>query len=407
MKTTAALTAFLFASCWATLVHGVTLDWVSVGNPGNAGELSGWGAGGGGPNRICGGVDYTYRISKYEATTAQYVEFLNAVADSDPNGLYNTDMWSEESGCKIERTGVEGSYNYSIAADRANRPVNCVSFLDAMRFINWLENGQPTGAQDAGTTEDGVYAINPINDGLSEVRNPNATYFLPNDDEWYKAAYHKNDGVTGNYWDYATQSDIEPSNNLIDPDPGNNATFYYGDWPDPAGYTVGSPYWTTEVGEFENSASAYGTYDQCGNVWEWNESIILIDDDLYRGLRGGCFSFISYDMHANWTYGIGGFFAPTFESSFVGFRVASLLKPITLADLDNDGDVDGNDFLAWQRGESPNPLSAEDLAIWQAQFGTTSAPSSSTTIPEPSALIICSLLTFIGIVLTLCRIKQR
>ena len=40
------------------------------------------------------------------------------------------------------------------------------------------------------------------------------------------------------------------------------------------GYTIGSPYYTTEVGEFENSESPYGTFDQGGNIWEWNETVI-------------------------------------------------------------------------------------------------------------------------------------
>ena len=44
-----------------------------------------------------------------------------------------------------------------MAADWADRPVNYVSFWDAARFANWLHNGQPTGAQGAGTTEDGAY----------------------------------------------------------------------------------------------------------------------------------------------------------------------------------------------------------------------------------------------------------
>ena len=49
-------------------------------NPGNAGELSGAGAGGYGPNRVCGAVGYTYNIGKYEVTAGQYAAFLNAVA---------------------------------------------------------------------------------------------------------------------------------------------------------------------------------------------------------------------------------------------------------------------------------------------------------------------------------------
>lgn len=43
---------------------------------------------------------------------------------------------------------------------------------------------------------------------------------------------------------------------------------------------------------------------------------------------------------------------------------------IASADFDGDGDVDGRDFLAWQRGASPSPLSTEDLLLWQNQYGS-------------------------------------
>jgi hypothetical protein len=62
-------------------------------------------------------------------------------------------------------------------------------------------------------------------------------------------------------------------------------------------------------------------------------------------------------------------------------------------DFDNDGDVDGRDFLVWQRGESPDPLSAGDLSDWQTNygFGTLSAAAA---VPEPS----CSALLLLALV---------
>ncbi|WP_146449708.1 PEP-CTERM sorting domain-containing protein [Bythopirellula polymerisocia] len=53
-------------------------------------------------------------------------------------------------------------------------------------------------------------------------------------------------------------------------------------------------------------------------------------------------------------------------------------------DFDNDGDVDGHDFLVWQRGNSTTPLSPTDLAAWQNDYGT---PLNATlaSVPEPSA----------------------
>ena len=70
----------------------VVIETVTVGNPGNDGELSGSGADGYGADRICGAVDYVYNIGKFEVTAGQYTEFLNAVAATDTYGLYNPNM---------------------------------------------------------------------------------------------------------------------------------------------------------------------------------------------------------------------------------------------------------------------------------------------------------------------------
>lgn len=60
---------------------------------------------------------------------------------------------------------------------------------------------------------------------------------------------------------------------------------------------------------------------------------------------------------------------------------------VASADFDLDGDVDGHDFLAWQRGESPNALSAGDLALWQAEYGNGQLIAVR-TVPEPSSLLL-------------------
>ena len=70
------------------------------------------------------------------------------------------------------------------------------------------------------------------------------------------------------------------------------------------------------------------------------------------------------------------------------FRNYSLSTEVTIApgpgDFDNDGDVDGHDFLVWQRGGSLNPLSAVDLAIWQAEYGTNEGfTAAGAAVPEP------------------------
>lgn len=315
-------------------VCAVTIETVPVGNPGNAGELSGELVY---PRRICGSVSYTYNIGKYEVTAGQYTAFLNAVAGVDTYGLYNTNMWSSNYGCKIERFAGSGTvgnpYQYRVAADWANRPVNFVSWGDAARFTNWLHNNQPTGAQCMATTEDGAYFMNGATSDaalLAVTREADWKWAITSEDEWYKAAYHKNDGVTGNYFNYATGSDTYPSNYRREPDPGNNANFwYYRRGYYETGYTIYAPYYRNEVGEFENSDSPYGTFDQNGNVWEWNEAVTSDNSSvLRRGMRGGSFANgDDYTMHANGRT-FGGL--PSQESQAGGFRVVQLPEPAAL-----------------------------------------------------------------------------
>ncbi len=117
-------------------VRATTIDWVTVGSPGNAANSA---------NGL-GAVDYTYQIGKYEVTNAQYAEFLNAIAVNDTYGIYSTNG-------DIARGGVAGARTYTVASGRENFPVGSVGMSGAMRFVNWLHNGQPTGSQDATTTE--------------------------------------------------------------------------------------------------------------------------------------------------------------------------------------------------------------------------------------------------------------
>jgi sulfatase modifying factor 1 len=146
---------------------------------------------------------------------------------------------------------------------------------------------------------------------------------ITNGEEWYKAAYHKNDGVTENYFDYPTSSDDIPDNALIDPDPGNNANFRDGQV-----YTIGAPYWRTEVGEFENSNSPYGTFDQGGNVWEWTESIFEDSQASYRVFLGGSYVDGYALMNSTPTYFFLGL--PSHGYANAGFRVSQVPEPATI-----------------------------------------------------------------------------
>lgn len=150
-----------------------------------------------------GSVSYEYMINKYEVTNKEYAEFLNSIATiSDENEVYKNSMGQYLGG--IVRISDGGGFRYVVKQYYDNKPVNFITLNNALRFVNWLHNNKPHGTQNSETTEDGAYDLSQSN----IVRKEDAKYFLPNENEWYKAAYY--DHSHNKYWVYATKSDDEP-----------------------------------------------------------------------------------------------------------------------------------------------------------------------------------------------------
>jgi MYXO-CTERM domain-containing protein len=287
----------------------ITMDWVTVGNAGNAPD----------PTTGFGSVGHEYRIGTYEVTNEQYATFLNSVAASDPNGLYMNLMGSDPYG-GITRSGSDGSYTYAVRSNMGNKPVNFVDWYDTVRMANWMTNGQPIGAQNSGTTESGVYTLTGRTSIVAITRNlsdPNQV-FLPTEDEWYKAAYHQpaaQGGDVDDYWLYATMSNSVPTVAMATAigdiaNPGANVVNYLNgaDWNGMDGNV-------TTIGSAGNS-SFYGAFDMNGNVIEWNETLI----GAARGFRGGSFLFDEINMRSSFR---GTFNAINSFNPRAGFRFAS------------------------------------------------------------------------------------
>jgi formylglycine-generating enzyme required for sulfatase activity len=155
-----------------------------------------------------------------------------------------------------------------------------------------------------------------------------------------KAAYHKNDGVTANYWHYPTSTDA-PDFPISDQPPGSGAprpwsTANFRDTDGAAnGYNDGfavtgsnvfssTQNYLTDVGAYTSTVSPYGTFDQAGNVWEWNEAV-LVNPQPFRGMRGGSWTNSSFIFINSYR----GAYFPTYKSDLMGFRVASIPEPST------------------------------------------------------------------------------
>jgi formylglycine-generating enzyme required for sulfatase activity len=309
MKLLIVIVAFCGIVSISSATQAVQIETVLVGNAGNAADTQIMSDGTTG----YGAVPYEYRIGKYEVTNAQWVEFLNTV---DPMGtnerrLYDPGMTlgptPQFGGIDFHASAANGS-KYATQAGRETHPVLYVTWYRAIRFANWLHNGQGSG-----DTETGAYTLGPLLfpsavplNGKDIARNPGARWFLPSEDEWYKAAYHKNDGVTGNYWDYPTRSDIAPSDDL--PPGGTNSA------------NIRAPLEPVlAVGSYPLTYGPYGAFDQAGNVSEWNEALLSYGSNLSqvtRGQRDGAASQRGASQcHGGGNSGCG--------SIYWGFRVAS------------------------------------------------------------------------------------
>jgi hypothetical protein len=151
--------------------RAVVIQTVPVGSPGNAPDsrimidgTTGYGA-----------IPYSYRIGTFDIANAQYAEFLNAKASAaDPYGLWNSRMDPNApspgtEGGAIYRSG-SGPFSYSVKPGYSNKPVIYVSWYDAIRFVNWLQNGQGNG-----DTETGTYSITNGGNNSGTVVVPDAT----------------------------------------------------------------------------------------------------------------------------------------------------------------------------------------------------------------------------------------
>ena len=280
--TTAAVAANPATPATAALV---SFETVPVGDPGNAAD----------PATGYGAVAGEFRIGKHEMTIADYVVFLNVVAsvprDDAINALYKEPMadphQKEDTGRLIERTGAgtpADPFVYVASAsavwpDAAQRPVPWVTWFDAARFANWLHNG----ATPSSDTETGAYSLVDFQESGFVARNDDARFWIPSEDEWYKAAYFDPTRPGDNkYWNFPTSSDRPPRFAAVSDAPAapaaNFQNVYKGS---DAGVLV-------PVGSYPTSTSHYGTLDQGGELWEWTEAAYP-DEELgpNRIVRGG------------------------------------------------------------------------------------------------------------------------
>ena len=265
-----------------------TMDFVTIGNAGNADDDTGYGA-----------VGYTYRMGVNEVSRGM-IDAYNALSGGPT--LTMSDMTS-------------------YGGNGVNRPATGISWNEAARFVNWLNTSNGYSAAYKFTTGNGNDnialwdALDFGYDAANPFRNSNAHYYLPSEDEWYKAAYYdpNANGGLGGYWNYATGSDTAPTAVASGTTSG---TAVYGQ------AVATGPADITNAG----GLSAYGTMAQNGNVWEWGESGYTAPNDSAgesRVIRGGLWGSLSGSLASSSRTNT----SPTNEYNSVGFRVAAVPEP--------------------------------------------------------------------------------
>jgi formylglycine-generating enzyme required for sulfatase activity len=288
-RTAPAFTFLSLALCYASAnadsfgsgENSFKIDFVTVDNPGNAPDTT-W------MSNPAGSVSYTYRIGKYEVSRGM-IENANRKGGL---GITLADM---------TKHGGNGS----------RQPATGVSWFEAAQFVNYLNTC--TGSMPAYKfDENSDYQLwQPEDLGYDHTnlyRNSLASYFLPSDDEWYKAAFYApNLNV---FYKYPTGDNLVPDGIDFPGDTTFDAVF------DDGPHNVLYVNRITDVGLL----SPYGTAGQGGNVWEWEEIAHDFMNDSISSVRGGRGGGASNGPHymrsrlAN---------PPDKEAGRLGFRVAS------------------------------------------------------------------------------------
>lgn len=257
-----------------------TMEFVLVGNPGNKEDATGHGA-----------VSYNYLIGKYEVNRSK--------------------VWVHN-----RQTGGPKIYTRNRTA---GHPANFVTWNEAARFVNWLNTSQGYPPAYKFITEEpndniALWTAGESGyDASSPYRNSGARYFLPNEDEWYKAAFYdpKANGGKGGYWDYATGSEEDPEAVAHGTKAGTTVSHWKRS-------KKSGPAHFSEAG----GLSPYGTMAQGGNVSEWIEDAFDESNDSAtepRLVRGGWWGRGYDELRSSFrlAWNVDG------EHHGIGFRVAA------------------------------------------------------------------------------------
>jgi formylglycine-generating enzyme required for sulfatase activity len=327
------------------------IDFVTVGAVNNPA----W-TGGGIYNNNHGSVGYVYNIGKFEVTTAQWAEFMNAAFDRPANDRITNVIQPFGWGAVSTAPNTPGGRRWTVPAGNEMIPTGGISWRTAAIYCNWLHNGMGTNREAflSGAYNVSTFGAGPTGGGFTDqiTRSPGARYWIPSIDEWMKAAHYdpnrpNADGTTGGWWLFSNSSDSPvpygPPGQTVrtsgrpGPDPNGplaqaNSGWRSFDFPgfDPFNIPLGAYEVTTP----------WGMYDAAGAMAEWTEGIFQFGTSLpeERLLDGSVRNFFTGSADRVSAMSAGG--DPAFDSVDFGLRIASSIPSPGVGSL-------GMCVLAW------------------------------------------------------------
>lgn len=163
-----------------------------------------------------GRVNYEYCIGKYPVTNSEYSLYLNNVAsvlnEENLNTYYTPALSETELGMsigidrRVVQVGDVFECVYAPADHMQDHPVVGITWIQAARYCNYMHN--IAFNINSKNTNNGAYDLSqPLQ---TMARSSQARYFIPNRQEWYKAAYYDFSAGSFKYSKYPTRSDDEP-----------------------------------------------------------------------------------------------------------------------------------------------------------------------------------------------------
>jgi hypothetical protein len=279
---------FCTVLCSGQLVHAqqtppsYDFDFATVGAAGNSawGQPDPW-------NWISGRgrVDYSYRISRLEITTGQWLEFTNTYSVLGGSWTYFGEpaFWGARPDTGYSGPGMRWELDPSVP-EASRLPVAGISWRTAAMYCYWLCNGQATATT---ALETGAYDTSTFGSGGGLVftdqwtHNPGAQFWIPTLDEWMKAAYYDPNRFgpgQGGWWESSYGSNSAPVPGV----PGEGQTSAGLDMPG---------FWEVPLGAYTEMQSPWGLWDTSGGAAEWTEDVLIPSVPTARLTKGSRFGY--------------------------------------------------------------------------------------------------------------------